>query len=91
MEEENVVGTVRRTRTEVVGEGEAQRTNVTNRYEEVQVPWADVAMVEAVGKEGGSSGVLLIGGAIAIGAAVFLLLSGGGDTTPTSGGGGKGM
>jgi hypothetical protein len=91
MEEDSLVGTVRRTASETVGEGETQRTNVTNRYEEARLPWADVALVEAVGTKGGPSGILLVGGAIALGAAVFLLLNGGSDPPPDGGGGGKGM
>ena len=88
MEEESLVGTVRHTATEVTGEGANQRTSVTNRYEEMRIPWSDVIRVDADTKHGGSSSLLLAGGAIVVGAAAFLLLSGNSGTQPTTGGGG---
>jgi hypothetical protein len=82
-----LVGTVRITTSEVEGEGEDARTSVTNRYEEMRLPWSEVAGVEAdVGKKGGS-GFLLAGGAIVVGVAAFLLLTGGSDDEPTDNGG----
>ena len=90
LENDWLIGTVRRTSSEVTGEGEASRTSVTNRYEEVRVPWGDVTQVEADTGEGGPSGLLLAGGAIVAGAVAFLLLTGSSSTTP-SGGGGKGL
>jgi hypothetical protein len=89
LEGESLVGTVRETRTETVGEGESQRSNVTNRYEEVRLPWNTVKRVEAERKGQPVSGVVLAAGAIGVGVAAFLLLSGNGDTTPDGGGGGK--
>ena len=88
MEEDSLVGTVRHTETQMTGEGAAARTSVTNRYEEVKIPWSDVVRVEANTKHGGSAELLLAGGAIVVGAVAFLLLSGGTDTQPTTGGGG---
>lgn len=91
LEEEWLVGTVRQTATESSGEGDASRSSVTNRYEEVRVPWSDVMLVEADTGGGGPSGLLLAGGAIVAGAVAFLLLSQGSDDTPDTGGGGKGF
>jgi hypothetical protein len=88
MEEDSLVGTVRHTSTEVTGEGAAQRTSVTNRYEEMRIPWSDVVRVDADTKHGGSASLLLAGGAIVAGAVAFLLLSGNSGTEPTGGGGG---
>jgi hypothetical protein len=87
MEGDTLVGTRRVTETQTVGEGDARRDQVTNRYEETRVPWSDVDRVEAVGVNKRSSGVLLVGGAIALGVTAFLLLSSGKDDTPTDGGG----
>jgi hypothetical protein len=89
LEDDWLVGTVRHTSTEVTGESAARRTSVTNRYEEVRIPWADVTQVEAEKGDGGPSGLLLVGGAIVAGAVAFLLLSGGTSTTTSGGGGGK--
>ena len=91
LENDDLLGTVRRTSTQTVGEGETQRENVTNRYEELRIPWAEVASVEAEGGKSGPSGVLLAGGAIVLGAAAFLLLTGGSTETADGGGGGKGF
>jgi len=79
---------VRQTSTESSGAGPESRTSVTNRYEEVRIPWADVTQVEADKGNGGPSGLLLAGGAIVAGAVAFLLLSGGNQTETTGGGGG---
>ncbi|HET9234596.1 MAG TPA: hypothetical protein VFP10_10685 [Candidatus Eisenbacteria bacterium] len=90
MEEDWLVGTVRHTSAESTGEGDASRSSVTNRYEEVRVPWSDVTLVEADTGRGGPSGLLLAGGAIVAGAVAFLLLSQSGDDNPDTGGGGGG-
>jgi hypothetical protein len=87
MEGDTLVGTRRITQSQAVGEGDAQREQVTNRYEESRVPWADVDRVEAVGVDKRGSGVLLAGGAIALGVAAFLILSSGNEDTPTDDGG----
>ena len=91
MEDDWLVGTVRHTSTEATGVGADSRQSVTNRYEEVRVPWADVTQVEADKGKGGPSGLLLAGGAIVAGAVAFLLLSGGSQTQTGGGGGGKGL
>jgi hypothetical protein len=92
LEDDWLVGTVRHTDTEANGEGAESRTSVTNRYEEVRIPYADVTEVTADKGDGGPSGLLLAGGAIVAGAVAFLLLSGGSQTQTTSGGGGgKGL
>jgi hypothetical protein len=92
MEDDWLVGTVRQTSTESSGDGTDSRTSVTNRYEEVRIPWTDVTQVEADKGNGGPSGLLLAGGAIVAGAVAFLLLSGGSQTQTTGGGGGgKGL
>ena len=91
LEEDWLVGTVRHTSAQSMGEGDATRSSVTNRYEEVRVPWSDVVLVEADTGGGGPSGLLLAGGAIVAGAAAFLLLSQGSDDNPDTGGGGKGF
>lgn len=91
LEEDWLVGTVRHTSAESTGEGDAARSSITNRYEEVRVPWSDVVLVEADTGKGGPSGLLLAGGAIVAGAAAFLLLSQGSDDNPDTGGGGKGF
>ena len=88
LEDDWLVGTVRQTSTESSGAGPESRTSVTNRYEEVRIPWADVTQVEADKGNGGPSGLLLAGGAIVAGAVAFLLLSGGNQTETTGGGGG---
>ena len=91
LEDDWLVGTVRHTSTEATGVGAESRESVTNRYEEVRVPWVDVTQVEAEKGKGGPSGFLLAGGAIVAGAVAFLLLSGGSQTQNTGGGGGKGL
>ena len=82
-----LVGTVRITTSEVEGEGEDARTSVTNRYEEIRLPWSEVAHVEAEGGKKGGSGFLLAGAAIVVGVAAFLLFTGGSDDEPTDNGG----
>lgn len=84
-----LAGTTRLTSEETEGEGETQRTNITNRYQEVRIPWAEVRSVEALGLKRGGSSVFLAGGALILGVAAFLVLSstGGSDTSD----GGKGF
>ena len=82
-----LVGTVRVTSRERVGEGETVRENVTNRYEEKRLPWSSVVRVEAVGMESRDWGFLLAAGAIAAGVGVFLLLTQESPTPPVGGGG----
>jgi hypothetical protein len=92
LEDDWLVGTVRHTSTEAMGAGAESRESVTNRYEEVRVPWGDVTQVEADKANGGPSGLLLAGGAIVVGAVAFLLLSGTAKNEDTGGsGGGKGF
>jgi len=91
LEDDWLVGTVRHTSTEATGAKEESRESVTNRYEEVRIPWADVTEVEAAKNNGGPSGLLLAGGAIVVGAVAFLLLSGNSQPQNTGGGGGKGL
>ena len=82
-----LVGTARFTSRETEGEGEDARTNITNRYEEMRVPWDEVESVEAEdGKEKGT-GVFLAAGAIVVGIAAFLLISQGGEDSPSDGNG----
>lgn len=92
LEGEWLRGTQRITESTTVGEGDAKRTQVSNRYEESQIPWSDVEQVEALGLPKGGSSMLLAGGALAVGIAAFLLLNSDNNNTPTSpGGGGKGF
>lgn len=81
-----LVGTARFTSSEVEGEGEEARTNVTNRYEEMRLPWNEIETVEAEADRAKDTGVYLAAGALVVGVAAFLLLSGGEDT-PTDGNG----
>jgi len=88
-----LLGTRRITETTTEGTGEAARTNITNRYEEVKLPWSDVASVEADRGSGRDSSVFLAGAALVAGVAAFILLSGSSNTAATggTGGGGKGF
>jgi len=88
LEDDWLVGTVRHTSAETTGVGDSSRSSVTNRYEEVRVPWAEVSQVEAETGRGGPPSLLLAGGAIVAGAVAFLLLSGGTETENSGGGGG---
>jgi hypothetical protein len=91
LEGDFLVGTRRETVEERVGEGDAARTSVTNRYEEVRLPWSEVKTVEAERERRSASSYLLAAGALGVGVAAFLLLSGNGETDPDGGGGGKGF
>lgn len=83
-EGDSLLGTARITTREEVGEGEDKRVNISNRYEEMQLPWADVEEVEAkLGKKKTSS-ILLAVAAAAAGAGLFLLLTN--DSGSTSSG-----
>ena len=82
-----LVGTARFTTTEEEGEGEDVTTSVTNVYEEIRIPWDQVASVEAMGVKKIDSGFLLVGAAILVGVVTFLVLSGGGDDEPETNGG----
>ena len=82
-----LVGTARFTTTEEEGEGEDVTTSVTNVYEEIRIPWDQVASVEAMGVKKVDSGFLLVGAAILVGVVTFLVLSGGGDDEPETNGG----
>jgi hypothetical protein len=87
MEGETLTGTRRITESRMVGEGDARRSEVTNRYEESQIPWEEVERVEALGVRKRGSGVFLAGGAIALGIVAFLLLNSGDDDVPPDDGG----
>jgi hypothetical protein len=89
LEGDTLVGTVRRTAEETVGEGDAARRVVSNRYDEVRLPWSDVATVEAQRSGKVASDYLLVAGAIGAGVIAFLLLSNTSDTAPHAGGNGK--
>jgi hypothetical protein len=91
LEGELLRGTQRITESTMVGEGDARRTQVSNRYEESSIPWSDVERVEAVGVPKGGSSMILAGGALAVGIAAFLLLNSDSNNTPADGGGGKGF
>jgi len=91
MEGTQLVGTVRITETATEGEGEEARTVVSNRYEEMSIPWADVARVEAEGKRRKDPAFYLAAGAVVVGVVAFVLLTGNNDNTSTGGGGGKGF
>ncbi len=82
-----LVGTARFTTTEEEGEGEDVTTSVTNVYEEVRIPWDQIASVEAMGVKKVDSGFFLAGAAIAVGVIAFLVLTGGGDDEPVTNGG----
>ena len=90
LEGEWLMGTQRITESTTEGTGEEARTNVTNRYEEVKIPWSEVAGVEADRGSNRDSSVFLAGAALLAGVAAFLLLSGNSNTAPTTGGGGGG-
>ena len=85
-----LMGTRRITESTTEGSGEAARTNVTNRYEEVKIPWSEVAGVEADRGSSRDSSVYLAGAALVAGVAAFLLLSGSSNPPPSTGGGGGG-
>jgi hypothetical protein len=85
-----LMGTQRITESVSEGEGETARTNITNRYEEVKIPWSDVASVEADRGSNHDSSIFLAGAALVAGVAAFLLLSGNSSTAPSGGGGGGG-
>jgi len=89
LEGEWLLGTARITTTETVGEGEDARTNVTNRYEEVQIAWDDVESVEADLKKKSTSNILLLAGGVAVGIVAVVLLSGGSSDPESGDGGGK--
>jgi len=88
-EGELLLGTARTTVTETLGEGETARTNVTNRYENVKLPMADVERVEAEGSKAADASLFMAAGAIVMGVAAFLLLTQDSAPPPTGGGGGK--
>ncbi len=90
LEGESLEGTVRYTTRETEGTGDAARTNVTNRYEEVNLPWSQVATVEAEQGRSSDNSVFFAAGALIAGVATFLLLTQGSTNPPTAGGGGKG-
>ena len=86
VEGEWLVGTARITKTETVGEGEDARTNITNRYEEMRIPWEEVDTVEAdIPRK--TSHLLLAAGGVALGIVAFLLFTGGSDSPPADNGG----
>jgi hypothetical protein len=71
----NLVGTARITTRQEVGEGEEARVNVSNRYQEMTVPWSEVEEVEADTGRKKTSSVLLGAVVLAVGVGVFLLLT----------------
>jgi hypothetical protein len=85
-EEEWLTGTVRFTSTDQA-EGSTEPGNITNRYEDIRIPWTEVRKVEAQKQKGGDTGLWLVAGAIAAGAAVFLIATGGSDEPPPDNGG----
>ena len=90
LEGEWLEGTRRITLAEAVGEGETGRRNVTNRYEETRLPWAEVAVVEAEAGPKSDHSLWLAVGAIAAGVATFIILTGDSvKAPPDDGGGGK--
>ena len=82
-----LVGTARFTTNVEEGEGEDVTTSVTNVYEEIRIPWDQVASVEAMGVKNVNSGFFLVAAGIAIGVVTFLVLTGGGDDEPETNGG----
>ena len=87
LERNVLVGTVRITTAATEGEGEAARTNVTNRYEEVELPWDEVVAVEAEGTRKNDAGFLIAGATIVVGILAFLLLTSDGPGEPDPGDG----
>jgi hypothetical protein len=87
LEGEELVGTVRTTKSVLEGEGEEARTTVTNIYEERRIPWDQVATVEAEAEREEGQTWLLALGAIAAGVVVFLVLADSGEEPPEDGGG----
>ncbi|NNF08429.1 MAG: hypothetical protein HKN21_16835 [Candidatus Eisenbacteria bacterium] len=89
LEGDELIGTVRETVTNTVGEGETARTEISNRYDEKRVPWPEVALVEAEGgPKSSSGGVWLIAASVAAGIGAFLILGSTGDDN-SGGSGGK--
>lgn len=88
LEQDTLYGTERITSAVTEGEGEAARTSAWNRYEERQIPWEQVATVEAESSRKQGTGIFLAVGAIAVGVGAFILLSSTDDRTPSTGGGG---
>ena len=83
-----LIGTARFTTTEEEGEGEDVTTSVANVYEEVRIPWDQIASVEAMGgKEKTDTGFILIVGAIVVGVVAFVILVGVGADGPDDDGG----
>jgi len=88
VEGEWLIGTARFTTTEEEGAGEDATTSVANVYEEVRIPWEQVASVEAMGgQKKNDTGFLLAGAAIVVGVLAFVILVGGGDDPPEDDGG----
>ena len=89
LEGDALVGTQRVTVIEQVGTGETGRENVTNRYEEVRLPWSEVARVEADRGKGADHSLVFAAGAIVVGVAAFLVLTSDSPETPEDDNGGK--
>jgi hypothetical protein len=88
-EGEWLLGTERITVTETLGEGETARTNVTNQYQDVRLPMAEVERVEAEGSKGTDGSLFMAAGTIILGVVAFILLTQDSDPAPTDGGGVK--
>lgn len=86
VEGDNLLGTARFTEQATVGEGPEARSEVTNRYEEMRIPWGDVRSVEAEGGGRASGGWMFAALSVAVGVGAFLLLSQGSDDRPAGGG-----
>jgi hypothetical protein len=83
----SLLGTARITTREEVGKGEEKRVNISNRYEEMKLPWGEVESVEAeLGKKKLPS-LLLAAVAVAAGVGLFVLLTNDSDSGTTDDGG----
>jgi hypothetical protein len=84
-------GTARTTTTQTVGTGEEAREAVSNRYEAMRIPWAEVLEVEADYGSDAKGGVLLAAASILAGVGAFLLLTSEDPPDDGGGNGGKGF
>ncbi len=84
-----LLGTERITVTQTLGEGETVRTNVTNRYQDVRLPMAEVERVDAEGSKGMDGSLFMAAGGLMLGVAAFILLTQDSDPASSDGGGVK--